>query len=341
MIRSPQRPPWRGWFVVALTAAFSAAFPLAAETITNVPAPHPLFPAPANLLPPPMPPPKSPVVLFRELLAMTDAARENALTNRPPPARARILAKVREYEALGPNERELRLRATELRWYLLPLLHESPADRAAQLAAIPDELRPLINVRLSQWDILPPQLQEEFFESEHALRYFTHMDSSSSPPMPPMPMEHGAQPGTRDADPAHWNALSDEQRQNLTTQFNQFFELTPSEKQKTLNTLSDTERQQMEKTLETFGRLPPEQRRQCLRAFTEFAGMSAQEKRDFLQNAQRWAQLSPKERQTWRDLVTHVPEWPPLPPTVPPQLMPPMPPQLTPHAPPVLATNHN
>jgi hypothetical protein len=91
---------------------------------------------------PPLPHLKSPVDLFRELLAMTPAGRENYLTNRPPGIRARILAKVREYEALDPNERELRLRATELRWYLLPLLHESPTNRAAQLAAIPDELQP-------------------------------------------------------------------------------------------------------------------------------------------------------------------------------------------------------
>ena len=75
---------------------------------------------------------------------MTPAERENYLTNRPPEIRARILAKVREYEALDPNERELRLRATELRWYLLPLLHESPTNRAARLAAIPDDLQPLV-----------------------------------------------------------------------------------------------------------------------------------------------------------------------------------------------------
>jgi hypothetical protein len=101
----------------------------------------------------------------------------------------------------------------------------------------------------------------------------------------------------------------------------------------------------MEKTLDTFDRLPPDQRRQCLRAFTEFAGLNAQEKQDFLKNAQRWSQMSPKERQTWRDLVTHVPEWPPLPPQamppVPSQLIPPGPRQSTLHAPPALATNHH
>jgi predicted Fe-S protein YdhL (DUF1289 family) len=268
---------------------------------------------------------------------MTPAERQNYLTNRPPEIRERILDKLREYKALDPNERELRLRATELRWYLLPLLHESPTNRAARLAVIPDDLQPLVKNRLMQWDILPPPLQKEFFESERALRYFTHVDSSNSPPLPPIPPGPGWHHGPPDPDLARWNALPEDQRQKITAQCNQFFELTPMEKKKTLNTLSDAERQQMEKTLETFGQLPPGQRRQCIRAFTEFAGMSAQEKQDFLNNALRWSQMSPKERQTWRDLVTHVPEWPPLPPA----LMPPMPPQLTQRLYPVAATNPN
>jgi predicted Fe-S protein YdhL (DUF1289 family) len=268
---------------------------------------------------------------------MTPAGRENYLTNRPLGIRARILAKVREYEALDPNDRELCLRATELRWYLLPLMRESPTNRAARLAAIPDDLRALVKTRLTLWDILPPPFQKEFFENERALRYFMQVDSSNSPPMPPLPPDHGWHHGPPDHDLAHWNTLSEDQRQKITAQCNQFFELTPMEKKKTLNTLSNAEQQQMEKTLETFGKLPPVQRFKCIRAFTEFGGMSAQEKQDFLKNAQRWSQMSPKERQTWRDLVTHVPEWPPLPPA----LMPPMPPQLTQRLHPVAATNPN
>jgi hypothetical protein len=338
-----QRPALRDWIVVIFTAGLFATFPLAAETVTNLHVPRQSFSVPPSLLLPPVPQEKSPVDSFRELLAMTAAEREAALTNRPPAVRARILAKVREYAALDANERELRLRATELRWYLLPLLHESPTNRAARLAIVPDELRPLVNSRLQQWDILPPPLQAEFFESEHALRYFTRMGPVSSLSLPPLPP--GLHPGSPDAGLEHWNALSDDQRQAITARVNQFFELTPREKQKTLNTLSAAERQQMEKTLDTFDRLPPDQRRQCLRAFTEFAGLNAQEKQDFLKNAQRWSQMSPKERQTWRDLVTHVPEWPPLPPQamppVPSQLMPPGPRQSTLHAPPALATNHH
>jgi hypothetical protein len=337
MIRSWQV---RCWLATVFAVGQFAASQLMAETATNVRAPQKLFSGPTNLLLPPMPRLKSPVDLFRELLAMTPAERGNYLTNRPPGIRDRILAKVREYEALDPNERELRLRATELRWYLLPLLHESPTNRAAQLAAIPDDLRGLVNTRLLQWDILPPPLQKEFFESERALRYFTHVDSPNNPPMPPMPPGHGWQHGPPDPDLAHWDTLSEDQRQKITAQCNQFFELTPMEKKKTLNTLSDAERQQMEKTLETFGKLPPVQRFKCIRAFTEFGGMSAQEKQDFLKNAQRWSQISPKERQAWRDLVTHVPEWPSLPPGLMPP-MPPMPPQLTQRLHPVAVTNPN
>ena len=93
----------------------------------------------------------------------------------------------------------------------------------------------------------------------------------------------------------------------------------------------------MEKTLQAFDHLPPAQRAQCIRAFTKFAGMSPSDKREFLKNAERWSQMSPEERQTWRDLVANVPKWPPMPPMPPP----PMPPQLAPHPHPAVATNHN
>jgi hypothetical protein len=330
MIRSWQV---RCWLAAVFAVGQFAAFQLIAETATNVRAPQKLFSTTTNLLLPPMPHSKSPMDLFRRLLVLTPAERENSLTNRPPEIRNRILAKVREYEALDPNERELRLRATELRWYLLPLLHKFPTNRAAQLAQVPDDLRDLVKTRLDLWNILPPPLQQEFFESERALRYFTHVDSPNNPPMPPIPPGRGRHHGPQDHNLARWNALPEDQRQKITAQFNQFFELTPEEKQETLNTLSDAEREQMKKTLEMFGQLPPWQRQQCIRAFTEFASMSAPEKQDFLKNAQRWSQMSPKERQTWRDLVTQVPEWPPLPPA----LMPPMPPSFHP----ALVTNHN
>jgi hypothetical protein len=316
------------WWLVLAVAGPLATFPLSAKTDADAPAPQKLFPPPGNLSLPPLPTVKSPVDFFRELLAMSPIERKNCLTNRPPEIRERILDKVREYQALDPNERELRLRATELRWYLLPLLHRSPTNRAAQLAAVPEDIRDLVKKRLGQWDILLPPLQQEFLDNQRVLRYFSHVDSTNGPPLP----EGDQHYGTHDADLARWNALPGNERKRITDRFNQFFELTSREKERTLNTLSNAERQQMEKTLQAFEKLPPPLRAKCIRAFTEFAGMNPAEKQEFLKNAVRWSQMSPAERQAWRDLIAHVPKWPPLPPRLPPPLPPP-------HVRPTVATN--
>ena len=63
-------------------------------------------------------------------------------------------------QALGPDARELRLRATELRWYLTPLLRTPAAERAGRLALVPEDLRELVNSRVEQWDVLPPPLKK-------------------------------------------------------------------------------------------------------------------------------------------------------------------------------------
>jgi hypothetical protein len=252
----------------------------------------------------------SPVDLFRQLLATPPDEREKFLTNRTPEIRARILAKAGEYEALDPDDRELRLRATELRWYLEPLLRETPTNRVARLAQVPEGLRELVNTRLQEWMILPPPIQEEFLANEHTLAYFSQIDPRTVSLAIP---GNGAHATLSEDEQARWNALSANQRRQVTAQFNHFFELTPDEKQMTLNTLSDAERRQMEKTLQSFDQMPPEQRAECVNAFAKFASMDALERAEFLKNAARWSEMSPAERKAWRDLVVNVPQWPPLP----------------------------
>jgi hypothetical protein len=263
---------------------------------------------PVSAMPvPPYPPGFSPVDLFRQLLVMTPDERDSYLAKRPPEIRQRILDKIQEYLALDPDERELRLRATELRWYLLPLMRDPPARRDADLARVPDRIRDLVKSRLIQWEILPPELQQEFLENERAAHYLSGLTNSTSE-------EEGLTAAPSGEELAQWKSLSEKQRNVIATQFNAFFELTPDEKQQTLNTLSDAERAQMEKTLQAYADLSPDQRLECIRAFNEFADMTPQDRVEFLKNAERWSQLTPRERQAWRDLVEDVPKWPPLPP---------------------------
>lgn len=287
------------FFLAAALAAFTAS-------AQNPAASFKFSGGATNLLPPPIVTPPSPVSFFRQLLAMPPAERNQSLSNRPPEVRARLLAKVREYQALGADERELRLRATDLRWQLMPLFRTAPEARAARLAQVPDDLRDLVKSRLDQWNLLPPAVQKELLASDDALHYFAHVETTNT-------------------------AAASEAQQKISAQFNQFFELTPKEKTQTLATLSQAERAQMEKTLKSFEQLPAQQRQQCVKNYAKFAGMGAAERAEFLKSAEHWSQMSPQERQTWRDLVAHVPRWPPLPPTaVPANLIPPhLPPKIS------------
>src|SRR6185436_5663093 len=108
---------------------------------------------------PPLPRPQ--VTYFRELLSLNPNELDRALASIAEPARKRLQAKLQEYAALSPDERDARLRATELRWYLAPLMRTPPTNRIAQLALVPEDYRTLVEERLKLWDLLPPENQRQ------------------------------------------------------------------------------------------------------------------------------------------------------------------------------------
>jgi hypothetical protein len=298
----------------------------------------------ATAAPPPMPPlSKSPVEVFRELLLMTPGARIQALTNRPPEVQQRILVKLREYAALQPDERELRLRVTELRWYVLPLLSAPPESRAAQLERIPADLRKLIESRLTQWNILPPPLQKQVLDDDQTMNLYLQLEASTTAQREnllknlPAGRREEVEGGFR-----QWVQLSEAERRKLVEHVYRFFELTPREKDKVLATLSEPERRQMESTLASFANLPPAQRVQCIRSFGKFASLNPEDRNQFLKNAERWQAMTPEERQTWRNLVNSTALMPPLPTGLGAPPMPSPAPRRTAGAPaPPVATNGN
>ena len=251
---------------------------------------------------------KSPVEFFRELLAMTPTERRDALTNRAPENRKLIFAKIRAYESLKPDQRELRLQATELRWYLLPLLNLPATNRAAALALVPTNFYPLVTARLAVWDNLPPADQATLLKNEALIRYLTEVADQTEVELSPERRR------MLEAGVPEWQSLTEEQRQNSIDRFNQFFSLTSEEKSKALNTISDAERRQIEKTLDTFGKLTAAQRAQCIRSLEKFTNLTVEERQQFLKNAERWKLMSPDERAAWRDLVTKLQLQPPMPP---------------------------
>jgi Protein of unknown function (DUF3106) len=344
--------PGRKMFRVAVLLGTSHL--LGASLLAQVPTNHPAL-VPANSTParpimfgppvppesaPPIPMARSPISFFRELLAMNAAERKQALTNRSPESQKLILAKVREYASLPPDERELRLSVTELRWYLVPLMTAPTTNRSAQLTTIPSRERKLIEDRLQEWDKLSPEVQKELLANEATLRYLADIEGRT--PEQRRQMLANIPPARRELlekGISKWSLMSEDQRRKMLDRFNGFFELTAQEKQKALNTLSGEERRQIERTLRTFGSLPPDQRNQAIRSFEKFAGLSTAEREQFLKSAERWKLMSPGERQAWRELVRNLP--PPLPPDLPPDF-PRLPPLSHPtRSAPSVATNQN
>jgi len=250
---------------------------------------------------------------------MSAAERQQFLTNYPPTRSAQILEKIQEYQIMPPDLRELRLRVTELRWYLLPLMKTPPTNRVAQLRLIPERCRSLVAERLEQWDILPPPLKEETLEYQTTIQYFVGRDYKIKPPdAVPSPDLGGDVPQDPELEQKlkRWQALPLAQRQQMYAQFQHFFNFTDTEKQKTLETLSQSEQQQAEKALDPIEKWPKSEREKYIAAFRQFADMSPSERQQFWKNAERWRKMSPAERQAWRDLVQKLSQLPPLPPGV-------------------------
>src|SRR5262245_26488408 len=230
-------------------------------------------PAPgANELSVPAPPiAKSPIDYFRELLALSPEEREQRLADKPENQRQSIRAKLQEYASLNPEERDARLRATELRWYLRPLMEQAPTNRLSLVVTVPGSVRSLVEARLQQWDLLRPEVQKEILENERLIRYFVPTAPRSwgtvRVEVSPKRLEELETALVR------WRKLPIEQRQRMCIRFRQFFELSPSERTRTLSGLSDEEHKQMEATLKAFEKLPPAQREVCINSFRKLANL--------------------------------------------------------------------
>lgn len=252
---------------------------------------------------PALPGSKSPAETWRELLAMNPAERVQALAElgRTEQQRKYLESRLREYESMPQEEREARLRQMDLTFHLDVLMPMAPADRAKRLAVVPPTLRPLIDERLRQWDLLPASMKDAVLEYETTANYFVR----ARPSLPGGMAQATHTTQGRDSS-------ADESTGKAVESFSQFLGLSPKEQQKTLEILPPGEREEMERALKIVADLPPEQRRICIESFVKFKQMSKDEVDQFLRNAARWKAMSPRERETWRSLISILP--PPLPP---------------------------
>ena len=235
---------------------------------------------------------------------MPPVEREKILAAKTPERRQALEAKLRQYEQMDSTERELRLRGLKLRYYLLPLMRTPASNRTERLASIPVADRQLVEDRLRLWDQQPKEVQSEFLDF---LRILSGTQTNALPPGQGNEVEKILE---------RWNALPEERQHRIREDFRRYFDLNEREKEKTLNVFSAEERSQMEKTLQTLARLPAAQRERCISGFEKFTELTPEERQEFLKNARRWQEMSPKDREVWRALVSTLSA--PLPPLPPP-----------------------
>ena len=275
----------------------------------------PLSAAPASQLStndiqePPFPVYRPPTEIFRDLLKMTPAQLDQRLANQQPQLRRQLEAKVQEYQAMPPADREARLHATELHDYLQYFIKNPALNRPQQLKSVPDEYRQEVTDRLMQFVILPPALRDEALSRASTADYFMG---------PGAPVPHAPPPAPQASSPDPIKALSelpDAERAQLFSSIEDFFELDLNDQQKVIGAIPAAQRSHITRVLFQIKSQTKEQRQQTLQVIRTVASMTDQQRQLFFSSAERWKAMSESEQATWLRLVSHIPP-PPLPPSV-------------------------
>ncbi|HEY1170974.1 MAG TPA: DUF3106 domain-containing protein [Verrucomicrobiae bacterium] len=249
---------------------------------------------------------------FRWLLAMTAEEREAELANKSESTRAKLLAKLKEYDALSLEEQELRIRSTELFFDMMFLFAAPPEKRAEKLQRMPEERRVLVQGRLEQWDKLSPELQQEVVEHQSTLRYVVRVEAApagtKADVFAAMSPEHRQRV---EADIQKIQALPKEKRERMLDNFHRMYDLSDKEKKAILEKLNQTERAKVQQRIAEYEKLSPDERKRCMDSARRFTNLSSEDQARFMEGAERWEKMSEDERNTWRNLVKQMPPLPP------------------------------
>lgn len=266
----------------------------------------------ADPVEPPMPP--SPIAEFRGWLKQSPEQRKIALARRSPKSREMLERKIVEYSGLPADERERRLSASEMQWYLKRLIPMSGPERERALKTVPALWQPMVMERLAQWDKMPANVRDRAATHSLVVEYL------STPANQQRAVLRSLNPQEQDLlrqRIADWKILPATQRIRMDDRLKEFFNAAPEKQAQTLSSFPVEERQIMEKTLEAFRALTREQRESCISSFatftSRFAAMSDAARIAFIKNVERWQEMTPLERDMWREVVSTVPPMPKLP----------------------------
>lgn len=269
----------------------------------------------------------SPVDYMRRILAAGPEERAQLLEGRSDRWRSFILEKVAEYESLPEDVRESRLLATQIRYYMRPLIGMTPEDRAPFFEAMSEGDRTAIQSNLKRWDALPDADKVLLLDHERSLSNFLRLERQSRESRLFSLNRYSEEARKKlESDIQAWQALPEEQRRRMFEHFLDFFEMTEKARENALDYLPEAKRKSMESVMEEIQAMPATHRQDALEGARKFGEMTPSERARFLIKAENWLKLSEEERAALRRLA-----YPPMPPTP----MPPLPPVPLPPLPPM------
>ncbi|HOW66729.1 MAG TPA: DUF3106 domain-containing protein [Candidatus Paceibacterota bacterium] len=248
----------------------------------------------------------SPVDFFQELLHKTPEQRALALADKSESRRQQILAKLQEYEALDPRQRELRLQATQLKWRLLTLMKLPPGERHIHLAKLAPDEKNQLEDRLHRWDQLPTNFQQAVlaeYYPQGSPGYIPATQRTSATSVPSRP--YVSPPHTTPRTP-----LSVAEKEKILKSFHQFFDLTETEKQRILGLMDQASRQQTETALMTWQRMTAPQRQGLMKSVSIISELPPEQQERYLRMAEQWTRLAPNEQTQLRKYAAQLPPLP-------------------------------
>jgi hypothetical protein len=254
----------------------------------------------------------SPVEKFRLLLEASSSELNSELDAYPEETRSRISVKIEEYRKLSVEKRRQKLTATELRWYLPPLLNADQVTRDFHLRKLEPGLAEVIHQRLMTWDSLPEDLKSSSSKSNLIIGHLSKAPSINPPlPTPSAPGTVTTAPSLP-TDPGNSVSedLADPVSQERLQRLKAYFEMNQEAKNATLkdaSLMSDSIFMSRLKWLET---MPEQLRERVLSHLIRFQELSVEEKKAFGKSIKTWNRLPQPEKQALRNLVKKTPPFP-------------------------------
>ncbi len=232
----------------------------------------------------------SPISHFRQLLELNTQQREAIILRQEPSTRRILERKLEEYASLSEGEKEFRLFATELHFYLEPMIGRDSSIEKIPADRIPDSIIPHLRTAMDFWNQLPVSQRDLLLSKKKAITYLITLTYSS----------------------ARLSAIVPEQSDEWES-LNRFLALSLDKQKAFLNSYGLAGNTRIVQVLEKMASLSADQRDRSVHALTCYLSFPPAMKDRFMDGVHTWNSMKPTERTVWRQIADRYPRVKPAP----------------------------